>query len=272
MSPYLNSALFCMKSKRSCNLRACTFHVFMFRRPRRFSRPWEAGSAAGNPGFLISIIFRTTGTQRSHGVVAITASWKSRRGSRWRFLQCSKLGQKKKKNKCSKLLGERSAGQEGNGGEKRVLPACCRVWGQLCGGDGAWAFILAASLSPAITVLLHGPGNYPTVDIKDVDSGGDAVENDGTHLPVPTASSPNMLLVPGTASASPRYVSAQARSPAPGGLTPTMVPAQENVYNHVEQPISGRFGQRAGVMCVWRVSPPCKAGEMAKASPLVCIF
>lgn len=209
-----------MKSKRSCNLRACTIHVFMFRRPRRFSRPWEAGSAAGNPGFLISIIFRTTGTQRSHGVVAITASWKSRRGSRWRFLQCSKLGQKKKKNKCSKLLGERSAGREGNGGEKRVLPACCRVWGQLCGGDGAWAFILAAPLSPAITVLLHGPGNYPTVDIKDVDSGGDAVENDGTHLPVPIASSPNMLLVPGTVSASPRYVSAQAWSPAPGGSHP----------------------------------------------------
>ncbi|KAM6353388.1 cyclic nucleotide-gated channel beta-1 [Alca torda] len=47
-------------------------------------------------------------------------------------------------------------------------------------------------------------GNYPTVDIKDVDSGGDAVENDGTHLPVPTAGAPNMLAVPGTVPASPR--------------------------------------------------------------------
>ncbi|XP_054055621.1 cyclic nucleotide-gated cation channel beta-1 [Rissa tridactyla] len=47
-------------------------------------------------------------------------------------------------------------------------------------------------------------GNYPAVDIKDVDSGGDAVENDGTHLPVPTAGAPNMLAVPGAAPASPR--------------------------------------------------------------------
>ncbi|XP_074769841.1 cyclic nucleotide-gated channel beta-1 isoform X2 [Athene noctua] len=46
-------------------------------------------------------------------------------------------------------------------------------------------------------------GNYPTVDIKDVDSGEDTVEKDGTHLPVPTANSPNMLAVPGTAPASP---------------------------------------------------------------------
>ncbi|XP_052652467.1 cyclic nucleotide-gated cation channel beta-1 [Harpia harpyja] len=47
-------------------------------------------------------------------------------------------------------------------------------------------------------------GDYPTVDIKDVDSGGVAVENDGTHLPVPTAGAPNMLAVPSTAPASPR--------------------------------------------------------------------
>ncbi|XP_069651592.1 cyclic nucleotide-gated channel beta-1 [Haliaeetus albicilla] len=47
-------------------------------------------------------------------------------------------------------------------------------------------------------------GNYPTVDIKDVDSGGVAVENDGTHLPVPTAGAPNTLAVPSTAPASPR--------------------------------------------------------------------
>ncbi|XP_010073329.1 PREDICTED: cyclic nucleotide-gated cation channel beta-1, partial [Pterocles gutturalis] len=45
-------------------------------------------------------------------------------------------------------------------------------------------------------------GSYPTVDIKDVDSGGDAMENDGTHLPVPSA--PNTLAVPGTAPPSPR--------------------------------------------------------------------
>ncbi|KAM6324922.1 cyclic nucleotide-gated channel beta-1 [Podargus strigoides] len=47
-------------------------------------------------------------------------------------------------------------------------------------------------------------GNYPVVDIKDVDSGGDAVENDGNHLPVPVANGNNMLSVPGTAPASPR--------------------------------------------------------------------
>ncbi|KAM6409009.1 cyclic nucleotide-gated channel beta-1 [Rhynochetos jubatus] len=43
-------------------------------------------------------------------------------------------------------------------------------------------------------------GSYPTVDIKDVDSRGDALENNGTHLPVPAASAPNMLVVPGAAS------------------------------------------------------------------------
>ncbi|XP_064314241.1 cyclic nucleotide-gated cation channel beta-1 [Phalacrocorax carbo] len=47
-------------------------------------------------------------------------------------------------------------------------------------------------------------GNYPAVDIKDVDSGGDALEKDGAHLPVPTTGAPNMLAVPGMAPASPR--------------------------------------------------------------------
>ncbi|XP_059681050.1 cyclic nucleotide-gated cation channel beta-1 [Gavia stellata] len=47
-------------------------------------------------------------------------------------------------------------------------------------------------------------GDHPTVDIKDVDSGGDAMESDGTHLLVPTASAPNMLAVPGKAPTSPR--------------------------------------------------------------------
>ncbi|GAB0195768.1 cyclic nucleotide-gated cation channel beta-1 [Grus japonensis] len=47
-------------------------------------------------------------------------------------------------------------------------------------------------------------GDYPTVDIKDVDSGGDAAENGSTHLPVPSAGAPNTLSVPGAAPASPR--------------------------------------------------------------------
>ncbi|XP_074958102.1 cyclic nucleotide-gated channel beta-1 [Phalacrocorax aristotelis] len=47
-------------------------------------------------------------------------------------------------------------------------------------------------------------GNYPAVDIKDVDSGGDALEEDGAHLPVSTTSAPNTLAVPGMAPASPR--------------------------------------------------------------------
>ncbi|KAM6250416.1 cyclic nucleotide-gated channel beta-1 [Spheniscus humboldti] len=47
-------------------------------------------------------------------------------------------------------------------------------------------------------------GNYPTADTKDVDSGGDAVENDGTHLLMPTIDTPNMVVVPGMAPASPR--------------------------------------------------------------------
>lgn len=66
-----------------------------------------------------------------------------------------------------------------------------------------------ASFSPAIIVLLHGPGSYPTVDIKNVDSGNNAVEDNWTHLPVPTAAS-NMLEVPGVAPASPRYSSVPA--------------------------------------------------------------
>ncbi|KAM9289054.1 cyclic nucleotide-gated channel beta-1 [Morus bassanus] len=47
-------------------------------------------------------------------------------------------------------------------------------------------------------------GNYPAVDIKDADSGGDALEKDGAHLPVPTTGAPNMLAVPSMAPASPR--------------------------------------------------------------------
>ncbi|KAM9269121.1 cyclic nucleotide-gated channel beta-1 [Cariama cristata] len=47
-------------------------------------------------------------------------------------------------------------------------------------------------------------GNDPTVDIKDVDSRGDAVENEGTRLPVPTAGAPSRLAVPVVVPASPR--------------------------------------------------------------------
>lgn len=75
-----------------------------------------------------------------------------------------------------------------------------------------------APLSPAIIVLLHGPGSYPTLGGKDADGGGDAVE-DGTHLPVP--GTPNVLGVPGAAPATPRYGSAQASSPAPRGSHPS---------------------------------------------------
>ncbi|XP_010015742.1 PREDICTED: cyclic nucleotide-gated cation channel beta-1, partial [Nestor notabilis] len=46
-------------------------------------------------------------------------------------------------------------------------------------------------------------GNYPTVDIKDVDSRGDVVEDDETFLWVPTTAR-NMLVVPRAAPASPR--------------------------------------------------------------------
>ncbi|XP_017596280.1 PREDICTED: cyclic nucleotide-gated cation channel beta-1 [Corvus brachyrhynchos] len=43
-------------------------------------------------------------------------------------------------------------------------------------------------------------GNYPTLEIKDVDSPGHAVEIHASSLPVPTASAPNLLAVPGAAS------------------------------------------------------------------------
>ncbi|KAM9228368.1 cyclic nucleotide-gated channel beta-1 [Leptosomus discolor] len=56
----------------------------------------------------------------------------------------------------------------------------------------------------AEAVETDAEGNYPTVDIKVVDSGGDAVENNGAHLPVPDTGTPNMLVVPGTALASSR--------------------------------------------------------------------
>uniref|UniRef100_A0A8C0UE37 Cyclic nucleotide-binding domain-containing protein n=1 Tax=Cyanistes caeruleus TaxID=156563 RepID=A0A8C0UE37_CYACU len=72
-------------------------------------------------------------------------------------------------------------------------------------------------------VLPHGAGNYPTVEMKDVDSPGHAVEIHGTHGPVPAASAPNLLAVPGAAS--PRYGSARPRSPAApeGARTGTLI-------------------------------------------------
>ncbi|KAM8984576.1 cyclic nucleotide-gated channel beta-1 [Ara ararauna] len=56
---------------------------------------------------------------------------------------------------------------------------------------------------PAEAAETGAEGNYPILDIKDVDSGSNAVKDRGTHLPVTTAAS-NMLAVPGVAPASPR--------------------------------------------------------------------
>lgn len=116
--------------------------------------------------------------------------------------------------------------------------------------------------SPAIIVLPHGAGNYPTLEIKDVDSPGHAVEIHGTPLPVPTASAPNLLAVPGAAS--PRYGSAQARSlpPPEGARTGKLIQPCGDTH----------FQQIWTVMCVLWVSPQCTAEEMVKALPLVCIF
>ncbi|KAM4637818.1 cyclic nucleotide-gated channel beta-1 [Amazona ochrocephala] len=56
---------------------------------------------------------------------------------------------------------------------------------------------------PAEAAETGAEGNYPTLDIKDADSGSNAVEDSGTWLPVTTAAS-NMLAVPRVAPASPR--------------------------------------------------------------------
>ncbi|KAM6058084.1 cyclic nucleotide-gated channel beta-1 [Chlamydotis macqueenii] len=66
--------------------------------------------------------------------------------------------------------------------------------------EGAFVQVEEETVEAAET---DAEGNYPTVDIKDVDSRDDATENDSTHLPVPTAGAPHMLAVP-TALASPR--------------------------------------------------------------------
>ncbi|PKU42395.1 cyclic nucleotide-gated cation channel beta-1 [Limosa lapponica baueri] len=67
--------------------------------------------------------------------------------------------------------------------------------------EGAFVQVEEATAEAAET---DAEGNYPTVDIRDVDSGGDAVESNGTHLPVPTTGTPKMLAVPGMVPASPR--------------------------------------------------------------------
>uniref|UniRef100_A0A672TN95 Cyclic nucleotide-binding domain-containing protein n=1 Tax=Strigops habroptila TaxID=2489341 RepID=A0A672TN95_STRHB len=77
-------------------------------------------------------------------------------------------------------------------------------------------------------------------DELDVDRRGDAVEDDGTHLPVPTATS-NMLAVPRVAPASPRYGSAPAH-PESQGFNPLTVPVQEISYNCMERPAPERIG------------------------------
>lgn len=61
----------------------------------------------------------------------------------------------------------------------------------------------ALSYGTPLTLSLSPPGLRccPAVGIEDVDGGGDPVEDDGTHLSLPTPGSPHMLVVPG---ASPR--------------------------------------------------------------------
>ncbi|KAI6077459.1 Cyclic nucleotide-gated cation channel beta-1 [Aix galericulata] len=48
-----------------------------------------------------------------------------------------------------------------------------------------------------------GLGHCLTVGVEDVDGGGDAAEEDGTCLPLPTPGDPHMLVVPGAVPASP---------------------------------------------------------------------
>ncbi|XP_066860633.1 cyclic nucleotide-gated channel beta-1 [Anser cygnoides] len=50
----------------------------------------------------------------------------------------------------------------------------------------------------------EGLSHCLTVGVEDVDGGGDAAEDDGTCLPLPTPGDPHMLVVPGAAPASPR--------------------------------------------------------------------
>ncbi|XP_061225101.1 LOW QUALITY PROTEIN: cyclic nucleotide-gated cation channel beta-1 [Neopsephotus bourkii] len=147
---------------------------------------------------LVSIVFQTMGTQCLNGVVTITTSWESRRGESGSSHGVKHWG----REKCYKALGERSASQEGNGGKGEAFWNVVGFGGssmEAMGFGGAGP----APFSPAIIFLLHGPGNYPTVDIKNVDSGSNTVEDNGTHLPVPTTAG-NMLAVPRVAPPSPR--------------------------------------------------------------------
>ncbi|XP_035192352.1 cyclic nucleotide-gated cation channel beta-1 [Oxyura jamaicensis] len=50
----------------------------------------------------------------------------------------------------------------------------------------------------------EGLSHCLTVGVEDVDGGGDAAEDDGTCLPLPTPGDPHMLVVPGAVPASPR--------------------------------------------------------------------
>uniref|UniRef100_A0A8B9I514 Cyclic nucleotide gated channel subunit beta 1 n=1 Tax=Anser brachyrhynchus TaxID=132585 RepID=A0A8B9I514_9AVES len=57
--------------------------------------------------------------------------------------------------------------------------------------------------SLCLSPLLQGLSHCLTVGVEDVDGGGDAAEDDGTCLPLPTPGDPHMLVVPGAAPASP---------------------------------------------------------------------
>lgn len=62
----------------------------------------------------------------------------------------------------------------------------------------------AAPNSLCLSPLLQGLRHCLTVGVEDVDGGGDAAEEDGTCLPLPTPGDPHMLVVPGAVPASPR--------------------------------------------------------------------
>lgn len=143
-----------------------------------------------------------------------------------------------------------------------------RGLGQLHGGDGLGdsCWLQAAPCAPltCAIVLLHGPGHFPAVDIKDVDSRGDAVEKDSTHLLVPAAGTPDTLVVPGMALASPRYGSAQARSPALGVSPPRWCWYRESNTPCGMSPFWQVWMMSQGD--VWGMgTTPCKAGEVAEA-------
>ncbi|KAM9182753.1 cyclic nucleotide-gated channel beta-1 [Mergus octosetaceus] len=72
-------------------------------------------------------------------------------------------------------------------------------------GDLEGAFIQVEEKTVEVTETdAEGLGHCLTVGVEDVDGGGDAAEEDGTCLPLPTPGDPHMLVVPGAVPASPR--------------------------------------------------------------------